>query len=221
MVILLIFYIFYSSFTLTTTWCSLLNENIVGESFVNLQIFYKLFLFSYWYIFEGINCFHTCFTLRLMFSFTLCPAVFNVIQIVRLQSTTGTRTFPCTHSRCFSFFKFLSKYWYFPLCIVPMCFPRLWRIENLFPHTSHYITLFSSPCTLSMCLFSFIITQNCWNLVNCHDKIIVHIDSSYFQTSSWPFVSYLQISNFGTFSSRTSPYYQQQQIDIWFWNWDI
>ena len=71
----IIFYIFYSSFTLTTTWCSLLNENIIGESFVNLQIFYKLFLFSYWYIFEGINFFHTCFTLILMFSFTLCQCL--------------------------------------------------------------------------------------------------------------------------------------------------
>ena len=97
-------------------------------------------------------------------------------------------------------------------------FPQIMKDWKLI---STHFTLFSSSCTLSMCLFSFIITQNCWNLVNCHDKIIVHIDSSYFQTSSWPFVSYLQISNFGTFSFRTSPYYQQQQIDIWFWNWDI
>ena len=72
-------------------------------------------------------------------------------------------------------------------------FPQIMKDWKLI---STHFTLFSSSCTLSMCLFSFIITQNCWNLVNCHDKIIVHIDSSYFQTSSWPFVSYLQISNF-------------------------
>ena len=66
--------------------------------------------------------------------------------------------------------------------------------------------------------------ESCWNLLNCHDKIVFHIDCSCFQTTSWLFNEYLQVPHLEFLTLiffRTSQYDQQQQIAIWFWGREI